>query len=61
VRVPDEASIGKAKVTLTFPDWKDGKVAAVTIQVPIVDAPPKPENCSSEQRILLITQWSILA
>jgi hypothetical protein len=40
VRVPDEAVIGKAKVTLTFPDWKDGKVAPLTIEVPIVPASP---------------------
>jgi hypothetical protein len=26
VRVPDEAGNGKAKVTLSFPDWKEARV-----------------------------------
>jgi hypothetical protein len=31
---------GKGKLTLSFPDWKEGKVAPATFEVPIVDAPP---------------------
>ena len=42
MRVPDEADKGKAKVTLSFPDWKEGRVAPVTLEIPILDAaPPK--------------------
>jgi len=36
VRVPDEAGEGKAKVTLSFSEWKAGKVAPVTLELPIV-------------------------
>jgi hypothetical protein len=35
VRVPSEAGKGKAKVTLSFPDWKEGKVTPATIEVPV--------------------------
>jgi hypothetical protein len=31
---------GKAKVKLSFPGWKEGKVAAETFQISTVDAPP---------------------
>jgi hypothetical protein len=41
VRVPDEAGSGKAKVTLSFADWKEGKVAPATFEVPIVEAGAK--------------------
>jgi hypothetical protein len=44
VRVPEEAGNGKAKVTLSFTDWKEGRVAPVTIFVPVVDKPPAPEE-----------------
>jgi hypothetical protein len=38
VRVPEEAGKGKARVTLSFPDWKDGKVTPATFEVPIAEA-----------------------
>jgi hypothetical protein len=41
VRVPKEAGKGKAKVTLSFDAWKEGKVAPATFEVPVVDAGPK--------------------
>jgi hypothetical protein len=42
VRVPEEAGIGKAKVTISFPDWKEAKVAAMIAEVPVKDPePPK--------------------
>jgi hypothetical protein len=41
VRVPSQAGNGKAKVTLSFPDWKDGNVTPVTFVVPIVQSEPK--------------------
>ncbi len=37
MRVPDEASTGKAKVTLSFPDWKEGNVAPAQFEVPIIE------------------------
>jgi hypothetical protein len=35
VRVPEQAGNGKAKVTLSFPDWKEGKVIPATVEIPI--------------------------
>jgi hypothetical protein len=35
VRVPDEAGTGKARLTLSFPDWKEGKVTPATFDVHI--------------------------
>jgi hypothetical protein len=29
--------MGKAKVTLSFPDWKKAQVAPATIELPIVE------------------------
>jgi hypothetical protein len=40
VRVPDAAGKGKAKVTLSFPNWKEGKVAPATVDVPIAESNP---------------------
>jgi hypothetical protein len=40
VRVPEEAGNGKAKVVLSFPDWKEARVAPATFEVPVSDAPP---------------------
>jgi RNA polymerase sigma factor (sigma-70 family) len=39
--VPDEAGLGMAKVTMTFPDWKEGRVAPATVAIPVVEAKPK--------------------
>jgi hypothetical protein len=44
VRVPEEAGNGKAKVRLSFPGWKEAKVAPATFEVPVVDAPPADER-----------------
>jgi hypothetical protein len=35
VRVPAGAGKGKGKVTLSFPAWKEGKVAPATFEVSI--------------------------
>jgi hypothetical protein len=43
VRVPADAGNGKAKVTLSFESWKEGKVVSSTIELPIVDEPKKNE------------------
>lgn len=40
-RVPEAAGTGKAKVTLSFDAWKEGKVAPATFEVPVVDEGPK--------------------
>jgi hypothetical protein len=44
VRVPEEAGEGKAKVTLSFPDWEGAKVAPATIDVPIQSPEPAEES-----------------
>jgi hypothetical protein len=36
VRVPDEAGDGKAKVTISFPDWKEGQVQPMTLEMAVV-------------------------
>jgi hypothetical protein len=38
VRVPDDAGKGYAKVTVSIPDWKQGKVAPATFEVPTAEA-----------------------
>jgi hypothetical protein len=38
VRVPLETGLGKAKVTVSFPDWKAGKVSPVTFELQIVES-----------------------
>jgi hypothetical protein len=35
VRVPDEAGSGKARVTVSFPAWKQGKVAPTMFDIDI--------------------------
>jgi hypothetical protein len=42
VWVPEEAGLGKAKVTFSFSAWKLGKVASSTIEIPIIE--PKEEE-----------------
>jgi hypothetical protein len=37
VRVPADAVLGKAKVTLSFPGWKVSPLAPVVTEVPVVD------------------------
>jgi len=41
VRVPDNASGGKARVTLSYPKRKGRPVAPVTLDIPVVDAPSR--------------------
>jgi len=41
VRVPDEAGLGVAKLTMSFDDWKEGKVAPATVEMQVVDAEAK--------------------
>ena len=41
MRVPDEAGLGKAKVTFSFDGWKGGRVAPSTIELPVVAAKPE--------------------
>jgi hypothetical protein len=35
VRAPDEAGDGDVRITLSVPDWKDGKVTPATVDVPV--------------------------
>ena len=46
MRVPDEAGLGKAKVTFSFDAWKEGKVAPSTIELPVVG--PEPEKSAEK-------------
>jgi hypothetical protein len=39
VRVPEAAGNGKVKVTLSFPDWKAGRVAPAVIEMPLIGSP----------------------
>ncbi len=41
VRVPEQAGLGKAKITLSFRDGNEGKAAPATFAIPIVEAQPK--------------------
>jgi hypothetical protein len=47
VRVPSEAGSDKAKITLSFPSWKEGRLSPVTVEVPIVE--PEAEKESKEE------------
>lgn len=49
MRVPSEAGKGKAKVTLSFPDWKDVHVYPATYEVPVVDPEPRAEDRVTEE------------
>jgi hypothetical protein len=37
VRVPEEAGVGKARVTFSFDAWKGAKVAPTTVEIPVED------------------------
>jgi hypothetical protein len=38
--------LGKAKVTFSFDGWKEGKVAASTVELPVVLPPEKKQKGS---------------
>jgi hypothetical protein len=42
VRVPDEAGHGKARVTYSFDAWKEGRVAPMTIEIPVTEPTVEP-------------------
>jgi len=44
VRVPDAAGKGAAKVTLSFPDWKEGKVIPATFKIPTRESNQTKDN-----------------
>jgi hypothetical protein len=44
VRVPDDAGVGKAKLTFSFDAWKGVKVAPTTIELAIDDPPEENKN-----------------
>jgi hypothetical protein len=37
VRVPDEAGLGMAKVTLSFDQWNEGRVKPTTVELRVVE------------------------
>jgi len=41
VRAPDEAGLGIASLTLSFPDWKEGHVVPATVEMRVVEGQPK--------------------
>jgi RNA polymerase sigma factor (sigma-70 family) len=41
VQVPKEVGLGMAKVTTTFTDWREARVAPATADLPVVDAAPQ--------------------
>jgi hypothetical protein len=41
VRVPDDAGKGSAKIFLSFPDWKEGKVLPATHEVVVAETTGK--------------------
>jgi hypothetical protein len=47
VRVSEDAGNGNAKVRLSFPDWKEGRVASSTFEIPIVDPEPAAPTAES--------------
>jgi len=44
VRVPEKVGNGKAKVTLSFPDWKEGKVIPASFEVPVLEPEPNAQD-----------------
>jgi hypothetical protein len=47
VRVPDEAGLGKAKVTFSLKGWRR-EVASCTVELPVVE-PAKEEKAGKQQ------------
>ncbi len=43
IAVPVEAALGKARVTLSFPGWRDGKVEPEVVEVQVSDADARPK------------------
>jgi hypothetical protein len=41
VRVADAVREGKVKVSLSFAEWKDGKVAPASFEIPVFDPEAK--------------------
>jgi hypothetical protein len=37
VRVEEKIGSGKVKITLAFPEWKEGRVAPATFEVDVAD------------------------
>jgi len=48
VRVPDETGLGHAKMTMSFDDWKEGKVAPITVEIPIVENKTEKKDAKSD-------------
>jgi hypothetical protein len=50
VRVPEDAASGPAKVTVSFPDWKEAKIAPATFDIVLEDLSPEKEAEEEQQR-----------
>ena len=55
MRVPKEARAGSAKIRLSFPDWKAGKVVPAVIDLPIIGVPA--EKAPPEQLKDLVKEY----
>jgi hypothetical protein len=44
VRVEGAATSAKVKITLAFDEWKEGKVAPATFEIPISGSPMQGKN-----------------
>ena len=55
VRVPEDAGKGKAKVRLSFADWKEGKVAPAEFEVPIAESEPRNPQSNKEHQPPTVT------
>jgi hypothetical protein len=59
VRVPDD-SVGKAKITVSYPGWSEGNVAPAAFEIPIAETKPKAAD-DDRFRSLLDAERSAIA
>ncbi|MCC6417334.1 MAG: hypothetical protein IT429_03705 [Gemmataceae bacterium] len=52
MRAPEAVGLGNAKVTLSFPAWKEGNVAPATLTVPVVMATPRAVPVPKEGKMI---------
>lgn len=50
MRVPDEAGLRDAKLTLSFAAWKEAEITSATITLPIVEPEPKPKPAAESSK-----------
>jgi hypothetical protein len=50
VRVPEEAGLGNAKMTLSFDDWKQGEVSPATVTIPVIEKKVEEKDAKSKSK-----------